>query len=249
MRWVAGSGFDALVSNAVGAELPPPLRAFVLRAATARPRHSSPRVKASEGGCSAPSPPLKRSPRCGVLRVRRAVCRLFFRSRSHVRSFVVVVAAVIRSRSLLVRCLVPGRSRMTGHQTSAHPAAFYPLITQITRRASLLPSPSLARARPRSVQWRFCLRACRDCDASRVRRQIRRGPQCALRRAQGDLSPVEGRQPHWGCQARRGPQCGQPHWGAIGRSFNGRTRGSGPRYRGSNPCLPANPANCSILST
>src|SRR6187455_3350868 len=27
---------------------------------------------------------------------------------------------------------------------------------------------------------------------------------------------------------------------ATGRSFNGRTRGSGPRYRGSNPCLPAN---------
>ena len=26
----------------------------------------------------------------------------------------------------------------------------------------------------------------------------------------------------------------------TGRSFNGRTRGSGPRYRGSNPCLPAN---------
>ena len=26
----------------------------------------------------------------------------------------------------------------------------------------------------------------------------------------------------------------------AGRSFNGRTRGSGPRYRGSNPCLPAN---------
>jgi hypothetical protein len=25
----------------------------------------------------------------------------------------------------------------------------------------------------------------------------------------------------------------------TGRSFNGRTRGSGPRYRGSNPCLPA----------
>jgi hypothetical protein len=25
----------------------------------------------------------------------------------------------------------------------------------------------------------------------------------------------------------------------AGRSFNGRTRGSGPRYRGSNPCLPA----------
>ena len=25
----------------------------------------------------------------------------------------------------------------------------------------------------------------------------------------------------------------------VGRSFNGRTRGSGPRYRGSNPCLPA----------
>jgi hypothetical protein len=24
----------------------------------------------------------------------------------------------------------------------------------------------------------------------------------------------------------------------VGRSFNGRTRGSGPRYRGSNPCLP-----------
>jgi hypothetical protein len=29
--------------------------------------------------------------------------------------------------------------------------------------------------------------------------------------------------------------------GHAGRSFNGRTRGSEPRYRGSNPCLPANP--------
>ena len=43
-----------------------------------------------------------------------------------------------------------------------------------------------------------------------------------------------------------GPGCGRYNQGfrprgfaPTGRSFNGRTRGSGPRYRGSNPCLPA----------
>ena len=46
-------------------------------------------------------------------------------------------------------------------------------------------------------------------------------------------------------QAR--PSAAQAHSESqIGRSSNGRTRGSGPRYRGSNPCLPA---KCSQLLT
>ena len=40
---------------------------------------------------------------------------------------------------------------------------------------------------------------------------------------------------NWGFPPR--PHC------TTGRSFNGRTRGSGPRYRGSNPCLPAKSAS------
>ena len=39
---------------------------------------------------------------------------------------------------------------------------------------------------------------------------------------------------------RMGSSCPHPYRGLItGRSFNGRTRRSGRRYRGSNPCLPA----------
>jgi hypothetical protein len=47
-----------------------------------------------------------------------------------------------------------------------------------------------------------------------------------------------------GAEARTGRQVGAIRYNSsfhllVGRSFNGRTRGSGPRYRGSNPCLPA----------
>ena len=123
------------------------------------------------------------------------------------------------------------------------------------RLSSVLPRPNYtAGAMARKVQGVVSLEAIVEADGSTQRLRVVRSLDDEL-----DLMAVDavrkwrfrrrgataGRsRPSWTSSCRS--RCGESvaiigvYPPADGRSFNGRTRGSGPRYRGSNPCLPAN---------